>query len=126
MAKTIKDADGKTYKQVEIGSKRKRTLEVIFGIISFIVSIISLASGFGMASFADSFGGGGSYTGLLLFGILLSIVAFILVFFINKKRVLIGWSITIIGVILLFSIGEFGVAGGVLFIITGLLVLFRK
>lgn len=98
MAKKIQGADGNVYKQVDISNSsnsRKRTLEIVFGIISLILSIVSLASGFGLASFADAFGGGGSYTAELLFGIILSIVAFILVFFINKKHKIISSAIII-------------------------------
>lgn len=126
MAKMVKAEDGKTYKQIVPSTNRKRTVEIVAGVISLLVSIVSLASGFGLAAVADGFGGGGSYTMELLFGILLSIVAFILIFFINKKHALISWLIISIGVVLLFSAGVFGIAGGILFAITGLIALFRK
>jgi len=126
MSQQIKGTDGKVYKQVLSGTNRKRTLEIIFGVISLIVSIISLASGFGIAALGDAFGGGGYFTMRLLLSVLLSIVAFILVFFINKKHSLISWSIIILGAIILFSAGDFGIAGGVLFLITGFISLFRK
>lgn len=127
MAKqTVRGADGKTYKMVSKNSQRKRTLEIIFAVISLIASIISLASGFGMAAFGDAFGGGGSYTMELMFGIVLAIISFILVFFINKKHMLISWIIIILGAIQLFSCGDFGIIGGALFVITGIIALFRK
>lgn len=126
MSKKVTGEDGQTYKMVSPSTNRKRTVEIVAGIISLLVSIVSLASGFGLAAIADGFGGGGSYTMELLFGILLSVVAFILTFFIKQKHALISWSIIILGVVLLFSAGDFGIAGGILFTITGLIALFRK
>ncbi|GAT17931.1 hypothetical protein [Secundilactobacillus silagei] len=130
MAKKIQGADGKMYKQVSTSSNagegRKRTLEVVLGVISLVLSIVSLASGFGVAAVADSFGGGGSYTMELFFGILLSIAAFILIFFLNKKHTLISIAIIVLGIVLLFSCGNFGVLGGIFFTITGIIALFRK
>ncbi|GAB5054556.1 hypothetical protein PESHB5_10550 [Pediococcus parvulus] len=126
MSKKVTGEDGQTYKMVSPSTNRKRTVEIVAGIISLLVSIVSLASGFGLAAIADGFGGGGSYTMELLFGILLSVVAFVLTFFIKQKHALISWSIIILGVVLLFSAGDFGIAGGILFTITGLIALFRK
>lgn len=126
LANKIKGADGKTYKQIVPSTNRKRTLEIVVGAISLVVSLVSLASGFGLAAVADSFGGGGSYTGELMFGIILSIIAFGLIFLINKKHVLVSLAIVVLGFVLLFSCGNFGIIGGFLFIITGLIALFRK
>lgn len=127
MSKVIQGTDGKKYKQVvHADGNRKRTLELVFGIISLIVSLISLASGFGLAGVADAFGGGGSYTMELMFGIILAIGAFALVFLINKKHALVSWAIIALGAIQLFACGDFGIAGGVLFIVTGFIALFRK
>ena len=128
MSKKIKGADGQTYKMVEpsTNSDRKRTLEIVLSVISLLVSIISLASGMGYAAVADAFGGAGFYTAKLLLGVLLSVAAFILIFFLNKKHTLISWLIIALGVIILFSCGDFGIAGGILFIITGIVALIRK
>lgn len=126
MAKKIQGEDGKTYMQVTPTINRKRTLEIVFGVISLLVSIISLVSGFGLAAVADSFGGGGSYTGELIIGIILSIIAFGLVFLINKKHTLVSIAIIVLGLIVLFSCGDFGIAGGILFTITGIIAFFRK
>jgi ABC-type multidrug transport system fused ATPase/permease subunit len=126
MAKTVKGADGKVYKQVLPSTQRKRTVEIVAGAISLVVSLVSLASGLGLASVADSFGGGGSYTGELMFGILLSIAAFALIFLINKKHTLVSLAIIILGIILLVSCGNFGIIGGILFAITGVIALIRK
>lgn len=127
MSKKIKGADGKTYKQVTPSNpNRKRVLEIVLGIISLIVSIVSLASGFGLAAFGDAFGGGGSYTASLMIGIIISIAAFVLVFFINKKHGLISTLILVLGVVLLFVAGDFSIAGGVCFIIVGIVALLRK
>ncbi len=64
---------------------RKRTIEIVLSVVSVIVSVISLASGFGAAAFVDAVGGGGIYTGKLVLGILLSVLAFSFVFFLNFK-----------------------------------------
>ncbi|MCH5462510.1 hypothetical protein HC026_05085 [Lactobacillus sp. LC28-10] len=130
MVKKIQGADGKIYRQVstpsEVGLGRKRTPELILGIIGLVLSVISLVSGFGIASVADSLGGGGSYTIEILFGILISIVDFILLFFINKQHNVISIAIIVLGVVLLFSCGNFGIIGGIFFIITGIVALIRK
>lgn len=126
MAKKIQGTDGKLYRQVIPNTNRKRTLEIVFSVISLLVSIISLASGFGLAAVADAFGGGGSYTGKLIIGIILSIIAFGLVFLINKKHALVSITIIVLGLIVLFSCGDFGIAGGILFTITGIIAFFRK
>lgn len=127
MSKTVKGADGQTYKMVTpADATKKRTVEIIFGIISLIISAISLVSGFGIAAIGDAFGGGGSYTLSLMLGLLLSIAAFVLVFFINKQHALISWLIIACGAIILFSCGVFGIAGGILFLITGIIALIRK
>lgn len=126
MAEKFQGEDGKTYMQVTPTINRKRTLEIVFSVISLLVSIISLASGFGLAAVADAFGGGGSYTGKLIIGIILSIIAFGLVFLINKKHTLVSIAIIVLGLIVLFSCGDFGIAGGILFTITGIIAFFRK
>lgn len=129
MVKKIQAADGKVYKKVAVSNNtlgRKRTVEMVFGIISLVLSLGSLASGFRMASVADAFGGGGAYTAELLFGILLSAISFALVFFINKKHIVIGIAIIVLGVVLIFSCGEFGIIGGFMFTITGIISLVRK
>lgn len=128
MSKKIKGADGQTYKMVSPSNNevRKRTIEIVLSVVSMIISVISLASGFGAAALIDAFGGGGIYTGKLILGILLSVLAFSSIFFLNKKHALISWIIIIIGIILLLLCGDFGIAGGVMFIITGVIALIRK
>lgn len=127
MAQTIKGKDGKIYKKVaQSNPNRKRTIEIVLGVISLLVSIVSLASGFGLAAVGDAFGGGGSYTAMLMLGIIISIVAFILTFFINKKHAIISALIIILGIALFVSSGDFGIAGGILFVITGIVAAFRK
>lgn len=126
MAKKIVGEDGQTYKMVESSANRRRTVEIILGVLSIIISVLSLASGFGLAAVGDAFGGGGSFTAELMFGIILSIAAFVLVFFINKKHALVSWLIIILGAIILIACGDFGIAGGILFIITGVTALIRK
>lgn len=127
LAKTIKGADGKTYKKVTPSNPyRNRTLEVILGVVSLLVSVVSLASAFGLAAVGDAFGGGGSYTAMLMIGIVISVVAFLLIFFINKKHGLISALILVLGILLLFTSGNFGIPGGILFTITGIVALIRK
>lgn len=126
MVDKIKDKDGRVYKKVVPKSNRKRTLELVIGGIGLVVSLISLCSGFGLASFADAFGGNGSYTAELMFGIVLTIIDFVLLFFINKKRILIGILVLILGLILLFSCGNFGIIGGIIFAMDGIVILCRK
>lgn len=126
MAKMIKGANGKTYKKVAPATKRKRGVEVIASMISFVVSLVSLASGMGLAGVADAFGGRGAYTGTLMLGMILSVMAFVLVFFINKQHGLVSIAIIILGIILLFACGNFGIIGGILFTITGIIALIRK
>jgi hypothetical protein len=127
LAQTIKGKDGKIYKKVaQSNPNRKRTIEIVLGVISLLVSIVSLASGFGLAAVGDAFGGGGSYTAMLMLGIIISIVAFILTFFINKKHAIISALIIILGIALFVSSGDFGIAGGILFVITGIVAAFRK
>ncbi|MCG0628129.1 hypothetical protein IMAU80174_02775 [Lactiplantibacillus plantarum] len=109
MSKKIKGADGQTYKMVSPSNNevRKRTIEIVLSVVSMIVSVISLASGFGAAAFVDAFGGGGIYTGKLVLGILLSVLAFSFVFFLNKKHTLFSWAIIVVGIILLLLCGDF-------------------
>ncbi|RMC42355.1 MULTISPECIES: hypothetical protein [unclassified Lactobacillus] len=126
MVNKIEDKDGRVYKKVASESNRSRTLELVIGGIGLVVSLISLCSAFGLAGFADAFGGGGSYTAELTFGIVLSVIAFILLFFINKKRILIGILVLILGLILLFSCGNFGIIGGIIFAVDGIIVMCRK
>lgn len=128
VSKKIKGADGQTYKMVSPSNNevRKRTIEIVLSVVSMIVSVISLASGFGAAAFVDAFGGGGIYTGKLVLGILLSVLAFSFAFFLNKKHTLFSWAIIVVGIILLLLCGDFGIAGGIMFIITGIIALIRK
>lgn len=126
MAKIIRGNDGKKYKKIEPETNRKRTIEIVMGAISLVISVLLIGSGLGVASLADAWGGGGIYTTKFIFGILLAVLAFILCFFINKNRKLIGWIIFFIGIYIGGFCGVYGVAGGILFIITGVLVLFRK
>ncbi|MFT8583760.1 hypothetical protein [Liquorilactobacillus hordei] len=126
MAKIIQGTDGKKYKKIEPETNRKRTAEIVMGAISLIISVLLIGSGLGMASLADAWGGGGIYTTKFIFGILLAVLAFILCFFINKNRKLIGWVILAIGIYIGGFCGVYGIAGGILFIITGVLALLRK
>ena len=60
MAKKIKDDEGNVYKQVTpSNSDRKRTLEIVIGIIAIVLSVVCIGGSFGAASVADAFGGGG-------------------------------------------------------------------
>ncbi|WP_338208266.1 hypothetical protein [Lactiplantibacillus paraxiangfangensis] len=127
MAKKIKGADGQTYKMVEPTNKnRSRTMEIVFGIISLIISIISISSAFGLAAIGDAFGGGGELTMRLMLGIIISIAAFVLVFLINKNHTLISWLIIAGGILIFIVCGDYGIAGGLLFVITGIIALVRK
>ncbi|WP_421487279.1 hypothetical protein [Limosilactobacillus fermentum] len=127
MAKKIKDDEGNVYKQVTSSDpNRKRTLEIIIGIVAIILSVVFIGGSFGAASVADSFGGGGYYTAKMMLGLILAIIAFVLVFFINKKRKLIGWIILAFGLIILFMCGEYGIIPGIVYAIDGILILVRK
>ena len=127
MAKKIKDNEGNVYKQVTPSNpNRKRTLEIVIGIVAIILSVVFIGASFGAASVADAFGGGGYYTAKMMLGLILAIIAFVLVFFINKKRKLIGWIILVFGLIILFMCGEYGVIPGIVYAIDGILILVRK
>lgn len=127
MAKKIKDENGNVYKKVTPDDpKRKRTLEIVIGVIAIILSVVCIGGSFGAASVADAFGGGGYYTAKMMLGLILAIIAFVLVFFINKKRKLIGWIILVFGLIILFMCGEYGIIPGIVYAIDGILILVRK
>lgn len=126
MAKKIIGQDGKVYRKVETNPDRDRKPELIVGGIALLISIIALASSFGMAAVADAFGGGGYYTLKMIVGILLAIVAFILLFFINKKRNLIGTLVLLCGLYLLFCCGVFGIVGGLIYIVDAIMIYARK
>lgn len=127
MAKKIIGEDGKVYRKVgNETSARSRKPELIVGGIAGVVSIIMIASSFGMAAVADAFGGGGVYTGKMALGIILAIVAFCLLFIINKHRNLVGTFVLLCGLYILFCCGEFGVIGGVIYIIDAIMIYSRK
>lgn len=127
MAKKIRDAEGNVYKEVTpTTGDRKRTLEIVIGAIALVLSVLFIGGSFGAASVADTFGGGGYYTAKMMLGLILAIIAFVLVFFINKKRKLIGWIILVFGLIILFMCGEYGVIPGIVYAIDGILILVRK
>lgn len=127
MAKKIRDAEGNVYKEVIAPDKnRKRTLEIVIGVIAMILSVLFIGGSFGAAAVADAFGGEGYYTAKMMLGLILAIISFILVFFINKNQKVIGWSITIMGAIILFMCGDYGIIPGIVYIIDGILVLVRK
>lgn len=127
MAKKIKDENGNVYKKVTPDDpKRKRTLEIVIGVIAIILSVVCIGGSFGAASVADAFGGGGYYTAKMMLGLVLAIAAFVLVFFTNKKRTVIGWLILIFGLIILFMCGEYGIIPGIVYAIDGAIILVRK
>lgn len=127
MAKKIRDAEGNIYKEVIAPDKnRKRTLEIVIGVIAMILSVLFIGGSFGAAAVADAFGGEGYYTAKMMLGLILAIISFVLVFFINKNQKVIGWSITIMGAIILFMCGDYGIIPGIVYIIDGILVLVRK
>lgn len=127
MAKKIRDAEGNVYKEVIAPDKnRKRTLEIVIGVIAMILSVLFIGGSFGAAAVADAFGGEGYYTAKMMLGLILAIISFVLVFFINKNQKAIGWSITIMGAIILFMCGDYGIIPGIVYIIDGVLILVRK
>lgn len=127
MAKKIRDAEGNVYKEVIAPDKnRKRILEIVIGVIAMILSVLFIGGSFGAAAVADAFGGEGYYTAKMMLGLILAIISFVLVFFINKNQKVIGWSITIMGAIILFMCGDYGIIPGIVYIIDGILVLVRK
>lgn len=127
MAKKIRDAEGNVYKEVIAPDKnRKRTLEIVIGVIAMILSVLFIGGSFGAAAVADAFGGEGYYTAKMMLGLIFAIISFVLVFFINKNQKVIGWSITIMGAIILFMCGDYGIIPGIVYIIDGILVLVRK
>ncbi|UFK66801.1 hypothetical protein [Limosilactobacillus reuteri] len=127
MAKKIRDAEGNVYKEVIAPDKnRKRTLEIVVGVIAMILSVLFIGGSFGAAAVADAFGGEGYYTARMMLGLILAIISFVLVFFINKNQKVIGWSITIMGAIILFMCGDYGIIPGIVYIIDGILALVRK
>lgn len=127
MAKKIKGEDGKTYKEVKPDDpNRKRTLEIIIGIIGLILSLMDIGHGMSAAGIADAFGGGGEYTVRITIGLIFVIAAFVLLFFINKKRKLIGWLVILFGFLFMLLCGDYGLVGGIIFIIDGIIILVRK
>lgn len=127
MAKKIRDAEGNVYKEVVAPDKnRKRALEIVIGVIAMILSVLFIGGSFGAAAVADAFGGEGYYTAKMMLGLILAIISFVLVFFINKNQKAIGWSITIMGAIILFMCGDYGIIPGIVYIIDGVLILVRK
>ena len=127
MSKKVIGSDGKVYKQVVPSDpNRKRTPELIVGGIGLLLSVVGLMSSFSAAAIPDAFGGGGIYTLKMSLGLLLAIVSFILLFFINKKRVLIGWLVLAFGLYILFCCGVYGIIGGIFYTITGIMILARK
>ena len=127
MAKKIRDAEGNVYKEVIAPDKnRKRTLEIVIGVIAMILSVLFIGGSFGAAAVADAFGGEGYYTARMMLGLILAIISFVLVFFINKNQKVISWSITIMGAIILFMCGDYGIIPGIVYIIDGILALVRK
>lgn len=127
MAKKIRDAEGNVYKEVVAPDKnRKRALEIVVGVIAMILSVLFIGGSFGAAAVADAFGGEGYYTAKMMLGLILAIISFVLVFFINKNQKAIGWSITIMGAIILFMCGDYGIIPGIVYIIDGVLILVRK
>lgn len=127
MAKKIRDAEGNVYKEVIAPDKnRKRTLEIVIGVIAMILSVLFIGGSFGAAAVADAFGGEGYYTAKMILGLILAIISFVLVFFINKNQKVIGWSITIMGAIILFMCGDYGIIPSIVYIIDGILILVRK
>lgn len=127
MAKKIRDVEGNVYKEVVAPDKnRKRALEIVIGVIAMILSVLFIGGSFGAAAVADAFGGEGYYTAKMMLGLILAIISFVLVFFINKNQKAIGWSITIMGAIILFMCGDYGIIPGIVYIIDGVLILVRK
>lgn len=127
MAKKIRDAEGNVYKEVIAPDKnRKRTLEIVIGVIAMILSVLFIGGSFGAAAVADAFGGEGYYTARMMLGLILAIISFVLVFFINKNQKVISWSIAIMGAIILFMCGDYGIIPGIVYIIDGILALVRK
>ena len=127
MAKKIKGEDGKIYKEVKPDDpNRKRTLEIIIGIIGLILSLMDIGHGMSAAGIADAFGGGGEYTVRITIGLIFVIAAFVLLFFINKKRKLIGWLVILFGFLFMLFCGDYGLVGGIIFIIDGIIILVRK
>ena len=127
MAKKIKGEDGRIYKEVKPDDpNRKRTLEIIIGIIGLILSLMDIGHGMSAAGIADAFGGGGEYTVRITIGLIFVIAAFVLLFFINKKRKLIGWLVILFGFLFTLLCGDYGLVGGIIFIIDGIIILVRK
>ena len=127
MAKKIKGEDGKIYKEVKPDDpNRKRTLEIIIGIIGLILSLMDIGHGMSAAGIADAFGGGGEYTVRITIGLIFVIAAFVLLFFINKKRKLIGWLVILFGFLFMLLCGDCGLVGGIIFILDGIIILVRK
>ncbi len=92
MAKKIKDAEGNVYKEVTpTTGDRKRTLEIVIGAIALVLSVLFIGGSFGAAAVADAFGGGGYFTAKMMLGLILAIISFVLVFFINHNHPSNGW-----------------------------------
>ena len=121
MAKKIKGEDGKIYKRIQPEDpNRKRTLEIIVGVIGLVLSLMDISHGMFAANFADTFGGGGEYTTRITFA------AFVLLFFIKKNRKLIGWLVLALGFLFMILCGDYGLVGGIIFMVDGILILVRK
>ncbi|HJA22433.1 MAG TPA: hypothetical protein H9721_07770 [Candidatus Limosilactobacillus intestinipullorum] len=127
MAKKIKGEDGKIYKRIQPEDpNRKRTLEIIVGVIGLVLSLMDISHGMFAANFADTFGGGGEYTTRITFGLIFVIAAFVLLFFIKKNRKLIGWLVLALGFLFMILCGDYGLVGGIIFMVDGILILVRK
>ncbi|MCS8563665.1 hypothetical protein EFJ78_04560 [Pediococcus pentosaceus] len=98
-------------------------LGILGGVFGIIASLFETVVG-GMGSSLGS--GDGGLGGLAIGMFIVCVLAIILPFFINRKRVLVGWLIIACGVLNFVFAGGFGILSGILIVIAGILALSRK
>ncbi len=98
-------------------------LGILGGVFGIIASLFETVVG-GMGSSLGS--GDGGLGGLAIGMFIVCVLAIILPFFINRKRVLVGWLIIACGILNFVFAGGFGILSGILIVIAGILALSRK
>lgn len=125
MTQKVIEKDGKLYRLSPSQPAKKNIAEWILGSIGLVVSIFPLYYGLRVAQWLDSLAGSARYLNEILFGFVIALIAFGLLFFMRKNRLIISASIAVLGLILLASCGNYGIAGGLFYMITGIVGMMR-